>query len=68
MKQQVFPAAKELKSVREVQKFFSHDDVTILAFFDADTDYLSLDNYKEAGEGLQQMCQMIVKPDVNVYS
>ena len=37
MKQQVHPAAKELKTQRDVQKFFSHDDITIVGFFDPDT-------------------------------
>lgn len=48
MKEQSKPAYTELKSVKEAQKFMSQEDVTIVGFFDKQSDEKLLDSFKEA--------------------
>jgi protein disulfide-isomerase A4 len=49
MLDQAKPAAKELKSVKEAQRLFSKDDVTIIGFF-ATTDSASFQAFSDAAE------------------
>lgn len=54
MKEQAKPAAKELKSAKEIQRFMSQDDVTIVGFFDETEGKKLFENFLDAAEAVRE--------------
>ncbi len=54
MKEQAKPAAKELKSAKEIQRFMVQDDVTIVGFFDSTEGNKLWENFVDGAEAVRE--------------